>query len=111
MGDYAAALALTLAIEVPLYVACLALWASRPWSSAVGIGVAVNVVTHPMAFLMAYPVLDGALGVTVALAVTELAVTLAEACMLRCWGVEPVKALWTSGLANVTSLVVGSALV
>jgi hypothetical protein len=53
--SYAAALALTLTIEVPLYVGLAALTGRRPDSTGVLVAVGVNVVSHPLLWFALEP--------------------------------------------------------
>ena len=75
------AFALTLAIEVPVYVAALSLVGSvRPWRAVV-LGVAVNVVSHPLLWFVLVPALRD-LGEPTAILIAELAVLVGEAAAL-----------------------------
>lgn len=51
MSDYLGAFTLTCAIELPVYCALLMLLARIPAHAALGLGLAVNVVTHPLLWL------------------------------------------------------------
>lgn len=81
--SYGTALALTLAIECPLY--SLALWRHadcRPTSGALR-GLAVNLVSHPLAVGLTLPVLGVLIGYWWAVIVIEIGVFLLEAALLR----------------------------
>lgn len=110
MIRYAIALALTLAIEVPIYAGVL-WWLGRVRTGrGTRVGVLVNLVSHPLAFLVARPLLRRAMDDTAALTVVEVAVMLGEA-----WGVwrltrEAPAALVGAALANTASLALGLAL-
>ena len=81
--SYGTALALTLAIECPIYT--LALWRyadCRPGGGALR-GLAVNLVSHPLAIGLALPVLGVLVGFWWALIVVEVGVFLLEAALLR----------------------------
>jgi hypothetical protein len=110
VSAYATALGLTLLIEAPIYVFGLSYGAARRWGSALVTGLVVNLISHPLAFLAIYPVLEGPVGAVAALAVTELAVVFGEAAMLWHRGIVPAVALATSASANVASLVLGVAI-
>jgi len=82
---YLRALGLTLLLEVPVYA--LALWSLfdvRPLLG-IGAGIAVNAVSHPLAFFVLFPVLADVLGSVTALTVVEVAVWLVEASLLFVW--------------------------
>lgn len=51
MSAYLGAFALTCAVELPVYCALLVLFARIPAYGAVGLGLVVNVVTHPLLWL------------------------------------------------------------
>lgn len=51
MTGYLGAFALTCAVELPVYCALLMVLARIPAYAAVGLGLAVNVVTHPLLWL------------------------------------------------------------
>jgi hypothetical protein len=81
--SYGTALALTLAIECPLYT--LALWRyahCRPGAAALR-GLAVNLVSHPLAIGLTLPVLGVLIGFWWAVIVIEVGVFLLEASLLR----------------------------
>ena len=107
MSGYALALALTLAIEVPVQATVLHRLGAVSWRRAVRAGAIVNLVSHPLAFLVAYPVLHGQLGDTLTILLIELAVMVGEA-----WGLwrlirNPAAALIAAAVANSLSLTVG----
>ena len=116
MGAYPQALVLTLAIEVPVYVAALgplarALGGRAPsWQRAVILGALVNLLSHPLAFLVVFPLLRQLAGRTEALAVVEIAVLLLEATLIGRRLGDGTVALIASSLANVTSLTLGALL-
>lgn len=109
--SYTTALGLTLVIELPVYMVALTRWAARRWQEAMVTGLVVNLISHPIAFLAVYPVLEDLVGGAAALVVTELAVVIGEAAMLSLRRVPPSVAFATSACANVASLVLGVALV
>jgi hypothetical protein len=103
--SFAAALLLTLAIEVPLYVAALtALRLARPIRAAV-LAAAVNLLTHPVLWLLLAP--EPALGTLVA---AEVVVWAAEAGLLwlalRPRPAVPLVAVVSAG-ANAASILAG----
>lgn len=107
MSGYALALALTLAIEVPLQATVLHRWGAVPWQRAVRAGLIVNLVSHPAAFLVVYPVLHRPLGDTVTILLVEVAVMLGEAWGLSRLTRQTSAALIAAALANSVSLTVG----
>ncbi len=116
MGAYAQALALTLAIEVPIYVIALgplARAAGGPmlsWSRALVLGVLVNLVSYPLAFLVALPVLRQFTGPTAALGIVEIGVLVLEAAIIGRWLRDGTVSVMSSSLANVASLALGALL-
>ena len=110
MSDYLIALGLTLVIEAPVYVLAMTRWAARRWREALFTGVAVNLISHPIAFLAVYPVLEGPAGGAAALVVTEVLVVIGEAAMLSLRRVPSDVALVASACANIASLVLGVAI-
>lgn len=111
MSDYTTALALTLVIELPVYLVGVTFGAARRWHEALVIGLGVNLISHPIAFLAMYPMLEGPAGGAAALVVTELAVVLGEAGMMWLRRIPPTVALLTSACANIASLVLGVAII
>lgn len=105
---YTSALGLTLLVEVPIYA--LALWALlevRP-ISGVFAGIGVNLLTHPLSFLLIQPALAGPLGFWRSLAVVEVVIWLVEGSALWIWlHREPAILFATSLLSNGLSLAVG----
>lgn len=106
------ALALTLAIEVPVWVVLGHLAAGVSWARAIVVGVAVNVVSHPLLWFVLLPALEAATRSTlVALALGELVVWGLEAGMA--WFATrraPVVWLAVSASANLVSLGAGTLL-
>ena len=94
------AFALTQLAEVPLY------W----WLAPVDVGRAftLSLVTHPLVWYVIPPLCYGAgLGYRGMLVVAELFAWLAEAALLRLFGVSWHRALLVALLANTASVVVG----
>jgi hypothetical protein len=109
--EYLVALLLTLAIEVPIVVALLTR-DGRPRLTALPVAVLVNLISHPVAFLVVEPVIDGSLGDTLALVVVELAVMAGEAFGLARLGrVDGLRGVQLSAIANGTSVLVGGLLI
>lgn len=113
---YLLALALTLAIEVPLYWVVVRQLGRAADSAvaqprdAVGTAVAVNLVSHPVAMLVALPLLRGQLTPAAALATVEVAVLLFEAGVVA-RRYDHLTGAVASGTANVASLAIGLVLV
>lgn len=108
---YLAALGLTLAIETPLYAIGLAVGRTVSWQRGGATGLRVNLVSHPLAFLVAFPLLSPVVGALAALVAVEIGVVYLEAALVwRGRDSEPRAALVMSGVANITSLAIGLAL-
>jgi hypothetical protein len=105
MTAWLAAFGLTVAVELPVYVAGLTALRLLSWGRAVVAGLAVNVATHPVLwwFLSGHP--RRWIG-------AELVVCAVEALML--FGAvrrDPVVLLFLSVAANATSLLAGLLLI
>ena len=117
MGAYPQAMVVTLAIEVPIYVTTLGPLARAfggsmlSWSRALVLGGLVNLVSHPLAFVVFFPLLRQLTGRTAALVLVEVGVLVLEAAILARWLKDGTVALIASSLANVTSLTLGALLV
>lgn len=108
LAGYLAALGLTLIIEVPVYSTALAHLLAVPRLPAIAAGVLLNLVSHPLAFLVLAPLLDPPLGHLSELAVIEPLVCLLEAAMLYAWlRRESMLLLGISFVANGASLAAG----
>jgi hypothetical protein len=82
---YLLSLGLTLLLEVPVYTAGLAvLCGVRPFAGGAA-GIGVNLVSHPISFLLLLPVLQPHIGYWPAVALIEVLVWPAEALMLYAW--------------------------
>ena len=110
MTAYATALILTVAVEVPLYAVGLSRLATLARWRAARIGLAVNAVSHPLAFLVAWPLLRAPLGRAAALVLIEVAVMVGEAWAVRRLAGDTAAALITAAVANSASLTIGLAL-
>jgi hypothetical protein len=105
---YLESLGITLATEIPVYA--LALWVLLEVRPASGVlaGAGVNLVSHPLGFLVFQPVLLGHLGYQGSLVIVELWAWLGETALLYLWlRREPWTLLGISLLANSVSLGVG----
>jgi hypothetical protein len=108
VSAYLAALGLTIAIESPLYGLLLRAIAGTPVRRGIVVGVAVNLVSHPIAFLVLFPLLSPRLGGLAALALVEVAAVSVESMLL--WmrkRRDPLALLGISYLANAASLSLG----
>jgi hypothetical protein len=109
---YLAALGLTLIIEVPAYAAILERGLRIGARRCLAAGAAVNLVSHPVAFLIVMPALARPLGFFPALIVIEAGVWIAESTLLWLWLRRDVDLLALAALlANVASLVIGLLLI
>ena len=105
---YATALGLTLLIEMPAYASVLRCGLNIRTGRGLAAGAAVNLISHPVAFLIVMPALDRPLGFFAALAVTEAGVWVFESALLWLWVRRDVDLLSLAALlANALSLAVG----
>jgi len=104
---YATALILTVAVEVPIYVVGLTRLTSLARWRAARVGLVVNAMSHPLAFVVAWPLLRAPLGRTAALALIEVAVMLGEAWGVRRLAGDTAVALIMAAVANLASLAIG----
>jgi hypothetical protein len=82
---YLQALALTLAIELPIYTTVLVAWQRvRPWR-ALTAGVSINLATHPAVWFVWYPLLVPGFGNDAYVVIAELFAWWAEALLLWAW--------------------------
>lgn len=108
---YLAALAITLAFEVPVYAASLRRGLRVPVEQGIAAGAIVNLISHPLAFLVFLPRIAPALGYVPAVAAIELAVWIFEAALLSAWLRRDADLLSFAALAaNALSLAAGLAL-
>ena len=76
------ALALTLVIELPVWIVLLGARLAVPWTWATIVGVAANAVSHPLLWFVMIPLGEGATGSTVvAIAIGEAVVVVVEAAL------------------------------
>jgi hypothetical protein len=109
---YAAALGLTLVIEMPAYAAILRGGLHISARRGLAAGAAVNLISHPVAFLVVMPALARPLGFFPALAVIEAGVWIAESALLWSWLRRDLDLLALAALlANAASLAVGLLLI
>ena len=109
--SYSSSLGLTLLIEVPIYSAALASMLRVRLRSAAPAGVTVNLVSHPIGFLIIGPAVRSSLGFSGALVVIETMAVIAEWGLLYCWlRREPTILFVISVLANGASFLAGVAL-
>lgn len=107
--SYLAALGATVAIEVPLVVLLRRPLLGLPtlaWRRVVAVDLIANLLSHPLAFLVVWPMVGRR---DAALVPIELAVVAGEMAVLsrglrRSWW----PCLVTSGIANATSVVLGA---
>jgi len=105
---YVGALGLTLLIEMPVYASVLRCGLSISARRGLAAGAAVNLISHPLAFLIVMPALDRPLGFFAALTVTEAGVWVLESALLWLWLRRDLDLLSLAALlANTFSLAVG----
>lgn len=108
MSGYPAALALTLAVELPVYAITLQSLLGLRAAAALTLAVAVNLVTHPIVWWVLGVVGGIRGGYEVALLPVELGALASEAAML--WAVlrrEPRVLLAVAVAANAASFLIG----
>lgn len=106
---YLVALAATIAIEVPLVVALRTVLLDArtvPWTQVATVALLANLISHPLAFLVVWPLVGRR---DIALVPIELAVVAGEAIVFsrrlrRPWW----PCLLTSGVVNAASVVLGA---
>jgi hypothetical protein len=109
---YAAALGLTLIIEMPAYAGVLRHGLNIRTRQGLIAGAAVNLVSHPLAFLLVMPALAGPLGFFPALVIIEASVWVLESALLWGWVRRDLDLIGLSALlANVASLAIGLLLI
>ena len=106
--SYIAALALTLAAEVPIYAVVLVRLYQRRLPAAVGSGILANLATHPVVWFVLLPVLEPRTGYAGYAIIAELFAWWAEWLLLYAWTRRfPRILLLTSLFANGSSVLVG----
>ena len=109
--SYFSSLGLTLLIEVPIYCAALASMFRVRLRSAALAGVGLNLVSHPVGFLVIGPAVRSSLGFTSAIVLIETMAVVTEWGLLLAWlRREPMSLLLISVFANGTSFLAGVAL-
>jgi hypothetical protein len=103
------ALALTLLIEVPIYTALLHVVIGATRRSALIAAVVVNLISHPLAFLVIGRTLEQPIGTVATIVVVEIFVAwLGEAALLWCaYRRAFPELLGIAFVANATSLAIG----
>jgi hypothetical protein len=105
---YVGALGLTLLFEMPVYASILRGGVGISAQRGLAAGAAVNLISHPLAFLIVMPALERPLGFLPALIVTEAGVWSLESALLWVWLRHDLDLLSVAALAaNVLSLAVG----
>jgi hypothetical protein len=105
---YVFALALTLLIEMPVYASVLRCGLSISARRGLAAGATVNLISHPLAFLIVMPALARPLGFFAALVVIEAGVWVLESTLLWRWLRRDLDLLSLAALlANAASLAVG----
>jgi hypothetical protein len=108
---YSEALALTLLLEVPLYARALSSVIGARLGPAWIAGCVVNLISHPLGFLVIAPLTASMAGATGSLVVVELLAWMGEAVLLWAWlRRAPTAIALVSLLANSVSLLAGLAL-
>lgn len=82
---YPVALATTLVVEVPVWALLLHAVVRAPWRRALVVGVAVNLVSHPLFWFVLTPALGALASEWLAFAAAEAFVVLTEAVMSWWW--------------------------
>jgi hypothetical protein len=109
---YLGALALTLAIELPAYAGILRRGLNVSVRQGLAAGAAINLVSHPLAFLVVMPRIASTLGFFPALAVVEAGVWILEAGLLWVWLRRDADLIGLAALlANALSLAIGLLLI
>jgi hypothetical protein len=105
---YVAALGLTLLIELPVYASVLRGSLRIDAHRGLAAGAAVNLISHPLAFLVVMPAVARSLGFFPALVVIEAGVWVLESALLWLWLRRDLDLLSLAALlANGVSLAVG----
>lgn len=105
---YVVALYLTIVIEAPIYAFLIRTTQGVAWRRGLLAGTLVNLVSHPVVFLVVFPFLQPIAGALAALALVEAIAVLVEACLL--WTSsrdKPLALLGMSYVANGASLSFG----
>lgn len=109
--SYVLALVLTVAVEAPLYGVALARIGAAAARESAGAGVIVNLVSHPVAWLVAWPVLRTVLDPMPSFVVVEALVAAGEWWGLRRWRpFDPALLAAVVLLVNAASIIAGALL-
>lgn len=109
MRTYLWALVLTLVVEVPIAAAALYQLGRYPLRRSLSIAAIANLASHPLAFLVAVPLLGPLVGTTTAVVSAEVGVVLAEAELIaHATGWDRWATVRLSAVANVASVAVGA---
>ncbi len=112
MLAYLLALAVTVVVETPVYALMLQRELTLDARRGAAAGVIVNLVSHPLAFLVAMPLIAPKFGFLPALIVVEAGVWTLEGLLLWAWRrCDPERLGLAALVANLLSLSVGLALV
>jgi hypothetical protein len=108
--SYLAALGLTLAIELPIYLALTRFWLKAPSGRVLTLALTGNLVTHPLVWFVTPIAPSNLVDFDLALTVAEVLAMIAEALVLSI-GIRQrfSRLLIVSFFANAASLMVGSA--
>jgi hypothetical protein len=109
MRDYLVASGLTLAVEVPVYVAALRLVAAIGSRRAALWAVLVNLLTHPLLWWVLAPAARDRLGAGPGTATVEVWAVAVEAGVLWRLSRDPVVAVGAAVCANTCSFLLGAA--
>jgi hypothetical protein len=105
---YLLALVATLAVESPVYGLLLRLVKGIPFRTGLGAGAAVNLVSHPLAFLVLFPLVYPRIGAVAALAAAEVFAVGCEALLVWIWRRDsPAQLAGISYVANALSFSIG----
>lgn len=106
--SYPLALLLTLIIELPIYAALLPWWARASLKRALAVGLAANLMTHPLVWLLVPGAIDAGISVTDAIALAETFALIGEGLIVRIGtGASIPRSVGISLIANVSSLLLG----
>jgi len=105
---YLAAFVLTQVVEAPVYVVLLVSVLGVSWRRALAGSVGVNLISHPLFFLVFVPITDAVLRPTAGIIAAEVLVWEAETAMLAVWLRRDYAALAATSLAaNASSFAAG----
>jgi hypothetical protein len=106
--SYPLALLLTLIIELPIYAALLPRWTRVSLKRALAVGLAANLITHPLVWLMVPFAIEAGLSAIDAIAFAETFTLIGEGLFVRIGtGASIPRSVGISLIANVCSLLLG----